>query len=118
MIVGKGIKTANINGEKWSISWIGSHGDRRRRILGVDLQTFCSHHPASNVSPTVSQTGRATLGVRLIKMEAETKVGVTKRRGVEQEPAEETVVKLETKMWETDHTEEMVTGRKTKVNGS
>ncbi|MBF8807093.1 MAG: DNA gyrase subunit A [Enterococcus lacertideformus] len=66
---GKGIKTANITEKNGPLAGLATVVGKEDIMLITDKGVIIRF----NVS-TVSQTGRATLGVRLIKMEADTKV--------------------------------------------
>ena len=86
---GKGIKTANITEKNGPLAGLATIVGTEDIMLITDKGVIIRF----NVS-TVSQTGRATLGVRLIKMEADTKV-VT-MAAVEPESTEETETPTET----------------------
>ncbi|HFX3772958.1 TPA: DNA gyrase subunit A [Enterococcus faecium] len=81
---GKGIKTANITEKNGPLAGLTTVSGDEDIMLITDKGVIIRF----NVS-TVSQTGRSTLGVRLMKMEADTKV-VT-MAAVEPEAAEQTV---------------------------
>ncbi|HFU6122585.1 TPA: DNA gyrase subunit A [Enterococcus faecium] len=81
---GKGIKTANITEKNGPLAGLTTVSGDEDIMLITDKGVIIRF----NVS-TVSQTGRSTLGVRLMKMEADTKV-VT-MAAVEPEVAEQTV---------------------------
>ncbi|MEY8446190.1 DNA gyrase subunit A [Enterococcus ratti] len=81
---GKGIKTANITEKNGPLAGLVTVVGEEDIMLITDKGVIIRFNVA-----TVSQTGRATLGVRLIKMEADTKV-VT-MAAVEPENAEETI---------------------------
>ncbi|OQO68294.1 DNA gyrase subunit A [Enterococcus villorum] len=66
---GKGIKTANITEKNGPLAGLATVVGKEDIMIITDKGVIIRF----NVS-TVSQTGRATLGVRLIKMEADTKV--------------------------------------------
>ena len=81
---GKGIKTANITEKNGPLAGLTTVSGNEDIMLITDKGVIIRF----NVS-TVSQTGRSTLGVRLMKMEADTKV-VT-MAAVEPEAVEQTV---------------------------
>lgn len=81
---GKGIKTANITEKNGPLAGLTTVSGDEDIMLITDKGVIIRF----NVS-TVSQTGRSTLGVRLMKMEADTKV-VT-MAAVEPEAVEQTV---------------------------
>ena len=83
---GKGIKTANITEKNGPLAGLTTVSGNEDIMLITDKGVIIRF----NVS-TVSQTGRSTLGVRLMKMEADTKV-VT-MAAVEPEAVEQTVEK-------------------------
>ena len=66
---GKGIKTANITEKNGPLAGLATVVGDEDIMLITDKGVIIRFNVA-----TVSQTGRATLGVRLIKMEADTKV--------------------------------------------
>ncbi|OTP10771.1 DNA gyrase subunit A [Enterococcus sp. 10A9_DIV0425] len=86
---GKGIKTANITEKNGSLAGLATVAGDEDIMLITDKGVIIRFNVSS-----VSQTGRATLGVRLIKMEAETKV-VTMAT-VDPEPTEEPTVEQDT----------------------
>lgn len=83
---GKGIKTANITEKNGPLAGLTTVSGKEDILLITDKGIMIRFHAAS-----VSQTGRATLGVRLIKMEDDAKV-ITMAT-VESEP--EVVVEVE-----------------------
>ncbi|MGM9902828.1 MAG: DNA gyrase subunit A [Enterococcus sp.] len=86
---GKGIKTANITEKNGSLAGLATVAGDEDIMLITDKGVIIRFNVSS-----VSQTGRTTLGVRLIKMEAETKV-VTMAT-VDPEPTEEPTVEQDT----------------------
>ena len=89
---GKGIKTANITNKNGQLAGLATVNGDEDILLITDKGVIIRFNVAS-----VSQTGRATLGVRLMKMEENTKVvtmAVVENEAVETE--EETIESVET----------------------